>query len=240
MDIAHLLKFYANPLGKIAQEELTQLTDVWIKNVNSRSLFIGFPFPLVPRDSDSYLYLMDRHIGATLYPLRTKNKVALIDLEFIPLPDESVPHIVIIHCLEFASSPAKFMREVWRVLQPEGLVHIIAPNRRSIWSHLDSSPFGHGNPYSMSQLSDLVKTSQFDIIEKKRGLFTLPHQSWQPSIITTAQHYLIKTFVPKLSGVIAMELKKRVYCKALPKERKRLATPTSAIRARVSSFEDRG
>jgi SAM-dependent methyltransferase len=240
MDITEIIKFYQSRTGQIVKDELTtHISQALSQNVTSH-LFIGAPFALIKNDAPGNIYFMDRNIGATIFPSKNHNKVALIDLEQIPLDDQSISQITIVHCLEYASSPLKFMRELWRILAPEGTLRIITPNRRSIWSHLDISPFGHGNPYSMSQLSTLAKESQFDIIKKDRSLFTPPYQAWVPQLITQSQSYLIKNFTPKLSGVIVMDLRKRVYCSALPKDRKRLATSEPATRARISSFDERG
>lgn len=239
MDISDLIRFYKTPLGKIVSEELSTFVKADNK-INGHHLYVGFPFSFIQTSPRLEIYLMDRNIGAIRYPSTKCNKVALTDLNTIPLPDESMQQITIVHCLEFAANPKKFMRELWRVLTPEGTLKVIVPNRRSIWSHLDISPFGHGNPYSMSQLSTLAKECQFDIILKQRGLFILPHKSWQPSLITHVQQYLVKNITPKLSGVIIMNLTKRVYCRTLPNERKRLPTSESIIRAKASSFEDRG
>lgn len=240
MDITEIIKFYQSRTGQIVKDELAPLVQQKNTYNGTPHLFIGAPFALIQNEAPENIYLMDRNIGATIFPSQNKNKVALIDLEQIPLDDQSISQITIVHCLEYASSPLKFMRELWRILAPEGTLRIISPNRRSIWSHLDMSPFGHGNPYSMSQLSTLAKESQFDIIKKERGLFTPPYQAWVPQLITQSQGYLIKNFAPKLSGIIVMDLKKRVYCKALPKDRKRLATSEPATRARISSFDERG
>lgn len=237
MDISILIKFYDSPLGCATKNELSQFFST---HDNAPHLFLGFPFPFLKQDSKNNIYLMDRTIGATIYPHPQCNKVALTDLDLIPFADQSISRITIVHCLEHAPSPEKFLRELWRILAPEGTLKIITPNRRSIWSHLDISPFGHGNPYSMSQLSKLAKDSQFDIITKERGLYTPPYQTWVPQIVIQSQGYLIKNFAPKLSGVIVMDLRKRVYCSALPKDRKRLATSEPATRARISSFDERG
>lgn len=237
MDISDLIRFYNSSLGQTVKTELARFISTPNRDPH---LFIGFPFPLLKQDSKDNIYLMDRTIGATTYPSSRGNKVVLADLEQIPFEDQSIHQITIIHALEYTSAPAKFMRDLWRILAPEGTLRIIAPNRRSIWSHLDISPFGHGNPYSMSQLSTLAKESQFDIIKKDRGLFTPPYQAWVPQLITQSQGYLIKNFAPKFSGIIVMDLKKRVYCKALPKDRKRLTTSEPATRARISSFDERG
>ena len=42
---------------------------------------------------------------------------------------------------------------MWRVLAPSGRV-IVVPNRRGPWARADNTPFGHGRPYSRSQITN--------------------------------------------------------------------------------------
>jgi hypothetical protein len=35
------------------------------------------------------------------------------------------------------------------------------PNRRGAWSRMETTPFGHGRPYSRGQLTNLLRETQF-------------------------------------------------------------------------------
>ena len=54
---------------------------------------------------------------------------------------------------------------MWRVLAPEGRLLLIVPNRRGVWARLDTTPFGHGRPYSRGQLERLLTDALFTPIE---------------------------------------------------------------------------
>ena len=48
------------------------------------------------------------------------------------------------------------LRQLWRVLAPEGRLLIVAPNRASLWAQMERSPFGHGRPFSRSELDAIA------------------------------------------------------------------------------------
>ena len=62
-----------------------------------------------------------------------------------------------VHSLELAEQARPLLREVWRVLKPEGRLLVIEPNRRGPWARFDTTPFGHGHPYSRGQLERLLQ-----------------------------------------------------------------------------------
>ena len=68
------------------------------------------------------------------------------------------------------------MMLVWRVLSPSGRLLIVTPNRRGLWARFDSTPFGHGRPYSRGQLTQLMRESQFTPTYWGRTLYTPPFE----------------------------------------------------------------
>jgi len=58
----------------------------------------------------------------------------------------------VVHALETSDSPAEVLSEIWRILTPGGRLIAITPNRRGLWARMDTTPFGHGRPYSRSQI----------------------------------------------------------------------------------------
>lgn len=244
MDISYLLKFYASPLGISVQKRLTPLIyDIWPALKGDTFVCHGFPFPFFEKMNiytNRKIVFMNPQIGVINYPESGKNITALVNEDEFPLQDGSVDHLLLIHSFEYSQTPKKFLREIWRILAPEGRAIIIVPNRRSLWSQFDHTPLGHGKPYSMGQLSQLLKESQFSICQKKRCLYIMPSEFWNRVITSPMMEAFNKTFAHKLSGIIAIEFKKQVYCGSLPKERKRLLITPSPIRAKLSSLDDIG
>ena len=66
------------------------------------------------------------------------------------------------------------LRELWRVLTPAGRLIVVAPNRASLWAQLETSPFGHGQPYTRGQLERLLVQSLFQPEAWDSALFMPP------------------------------------------------------------------
>ena len=92
----------------------------------------------------------------------------------LPLADASVDRLLGVHCLEASERVGPLLREMWRVLTPEGRLLLIVPNRRGIWARLDTTPFGHGRPYSRGQLERLLTDALFTPLEWTSALFMPP------------------------------------------------------------------
>ena len=72
--------------------------------------------------------------GAPAAPLPTAWKAALVtDSTALPFPEASVDLVVLPHALEFSADPHATLREVQRVLVPEGRVAISGLNPASLW-----------------------------------------------------------------------------------------------------------
>ena len=78
---------------------------------------------------------------------------ALVDELELPLPDAAVDRVLLVHALEMSHDATALLREVWRVLASGGQLLAVVPNRRGLWARMDTTPFGHGRPYSRSQIT---------------------------------------------------------------------------------------
>ena len=56
--------------------------------------------------------------------------------------------------------------------------HRRRPNRRGLWARVDSTPFGHGTPFSRSQLAKLLKEALFSPEEWQHALY-MPPFGWR-------------------------------------------------------------
>ena len=75
-------------------------------------------------------------------------RVALTEEGELPLPDYSVDRVILVHGMETTELRQHLLAEIWRVMAGTGRLIVVAPNRRGLWSHTDSTPFGHGHPFS--------------------------------------------------------------------------------------------
>src|SRR5258708_19837064 len=99
--------------------------------------------------------------GVVKWPTDRPGLAALVDELEMPLPDSAVDRVLLVHALEMARDPIALLREVWRVLAAGGRLLIVVPNRRGVWARLDTTPFGHGRPYSRSQITQLLPEPSF-------------------------------------------------------------------------------
>lgn len=89
------------------------------------------PVPLPPVD-ESLSTLMPLPVGAALH----------CDFDALPFPNQSLDLVLLPHALELARDPHDTLREVERVLVPEGRVVIIGLNPASLWGLRQR--LGHG------------------------------------------------------------------------------------------------
>jgi SAM-dependent methyltransferase len=165
LDAGELQFFYDRELGQIARRFIrTRLREVW-PNVKGMSVLgLGFATPyLRPFQGEAarIIALMPAQQGVAYWPARDGNLAALADESALPLPDACIDRVVIAHVLETSETLRPLLRQVWRVLTPSGRVVVIAPNRTSLWAQVETTPFGHGRPFTRTQLNRLLTDAMF-------------------------------------------------------------------------------
>lgn len=104
----------------------------------------------------------------------------------IPIDTHSIDIVILPHTLEFNENPHQVLREVNRVLKPEGIVMLLGFNPWSLW-HLprflpkakDTVPW-NGKFISRSRVIDWLKLLNFKV-EKNHGCCFLPVAKYQSS-----------------------------------------------------------
>ena len=99
--------------------------------------------------------------GVVKWPTTRPALAALVDEYEMPLPDAAVDRVLLVHALEMTTDAAALLREVWRVLAAGGRLLAVVPNRRGLWARMDTTPFGHGRPYSRTQINQLLRETWF-------------------------------------------------------------------------------
>ena len=49
----------------------------------------------------------------------------------------SVDFVLVVHGLELTDRRSEMLREIWRVLAPQGRALLVVPNRRGMWARFD-------------------------------------------------------------------------------------------------------
>jgi len=164
-DIASLQSFYASPLGVQVRDRIgCALAAHYPARSDERVMGLGFALPWLDEFAsrcERCFAMMPARQGAQIWPHAGCVASCLVGEENLPLPDSCLDRVVLVHALEYVENAGEALRELWRVLVPYGHLIIIVPNRHGLWSSADHTPFGNGEPYSRSQLSQLLRESGF-------------------------------------------------------------------------------
>ena len=138
-----------------------------------------------------------------------------VEEDALPFADLSMDRVLLVHGLENAENARRMLREVWRVLKDDGRLMVVAPNRMGLWAHVESTPFGQGQPYSPGQLGRLLAASLFRV-ERRDSVLYLPPSS-RRIVLRSARLFETagRRLVPQLAGLTINEAVKDVYA-ALP------------------------
>jgi SAM-dependent methyltransferase len=165
VDVTDLRAFYASALGGVACRLVGRAIDrFWGPLVGLRVLGLGYAVPYltaVRPECERCLAFMPASQGVVNWPSTGPSASALVDPLMMPLPDASIDRVLVVHALEVVESPSELLHEAWRILTPGGRIIVVAPNRRGVWARMDNTPFGQGQPFSRSQLKDLMRQTLF-------------------------------------------------------------------------------
>ncbi|MBN9534787.1 MAG: methyltransferase domain-containing protein [Alphaproteobacteria bacterium] len=163
-DAPKLADFYEGPMGRVVRRTiLRRLQPLRPARPVTNALGFGFAVPYLGTlqgEAQRVAAFMPMQQGIVAWP--AGRPLTVVGEEFaLPFPDEMFDFVLMIHGLEAAEAVRPMMRQVWRVMAPEGRLVIVAPNRNSLWSQFERSPFGWGHPYSRTQLDALLHESMF-------------------------------------------------------------------------------
>jgi len=226
IDAELLRDFYGTPLGQVVRRLLAQRIRARWRHLKGGTLMgMGFATPFLGsfRGEVSRLgALMPTGQGAVVWPPHGKVLAALIENEQLPLPDNSVDRILAVHCLETAERARPLLREMWRVLAPEGRILMVVPNRRGVWARIDATPFGQGQPYSRGQLERLLSGAMFTPLDWSTALYFPPLDQRVLLRSVNAFERVGRRVFPSFAGVIVVEARKEMVApvgKAAPARR---------------------
>ena len=182
MDVTEFREFYDRPLGLTVRRLLrNQIRARWTRVHGEVVIGLGFSTPYLDAFRGEAAVvggLMPAGQGVLAWPADGARHCALVEEDALPLPDSSVDRLLMVHALELAEQVRPLLREVWRVLKPEGRLLLVVPNRRGPWARLDTTPFGHGHPYSRGQLERLLMGTMFGPVGWSCALM-MPPVDWR-------------------------------------------------------------
>ncbi len=213
-DILELRDFYDRPLGSLVRRVISQrIRARWSRLPGATLIGVGYAVPFLSSfrsEAGRIGALMPATQGATTWPSSGGVCTALYEDEMLPLPDASVDNLLLVHCLEGSGNVRRMLRELWRVLKPEGSLIIVVPNRRGVWARMDTTPFGHGQPYSPRQLERALKEALFSPVDWSGALHMAPVDRAFVRRTGLAIERLGARIWPPFAGVIIVEARKEL------------------------------
>lgn len=210
-----LQAFYQTRLGRLAaQAAQARLRAAWDGFGGLDVLGIGYPQPYLEpfaKAARRCILAMPQEQGAIPWDLGQGNVVLLSERARLPLMDNVFDRVLIAHGLEESDCPQRLLREVWRVMAPEGRLIVLVANRAGLWARSEAQPFGHGRPYSRGQLAELLRGAALEPLASARVLFAPP---WDfPLMLALAPRLeeLGAALALPLGGVLLMEAIKRQH-----------------------------
>src|ERR1700674_5771992 len=149
LDVVDLRNFYGQALGTVARRFVGRgIRARWQDVHGLRMLGIGYPTPylgLFRAEAERCLAFMPAAQGVVKWPSDRPALAALVDEDELPLPDAAVDRLL-----------------------------LVVPNRRGVWARIDTTPFGHGHPYSRPQITHLLRETWFTPTGWDEALYVPP------------------------------------------------------------------
>jgi SAM-dependent methyltransferase len=215
VDVLALQKFYASPLGEAVRRAASRRLRALWPNADGRDMLgLGYAAPYFDgyrADARRTVLMMPAAQGAEPWPAEGGGLTVLSSEPRLPFMDAIFDRVLLVHALEEADEPHTLLREVWRVMAPEGRLVSIVANRWSLWAQSDRTPFGSGRPYSRTQLAALLSDALFEPVVSARALYA-PPSTWTPFVRAAEAFERVGELVwPAQGGLVLMEAVKRLY-----------------------------
>jgi SAM-dependent methyltransferase len=172
---AALDQWYSSPLGHyLASEIRDRLDDLLSTSFGYYTVHLGCQ-PSEVRLLEGCRTKHVFHLGQC-----QSGSDAEIDLTSLPVATDSTDLVVLVHALSQSRDPHALLREVNRVLIPDGKLIIVDFNPVSLWglrhlfqSWLDEAPWG-GHYYTTRRIKDWTGLLGFDLLHSGRAGYVLP------------------------------------------------------------------
>jgi SAM-dependent methyltransferase len=216
-DVIDLRDFYLTGLGQVARRMIRRaIRRAWPDLRGMRLLGIGYATPFltaISPETERAVALMPASLGVLGWPPDGPNLVCLAEEGELPFADYSIDRVLLVHAIETSENVGQMLKEIWRILAGGGRLLVVAPNRRGIWARLDRTPFGSGRPYTMSQLSQLLRDELFTPVGSDAALFIPPARKRMILRAAAAWERIGDRWFPTFAGVVLIEATKQIYAK---------------------------
>ena len=208
-------QFYGSPRGNVACRLLrARLLDLWPSLSRLSVLGVGYPAPYLRAwqgQAERCIAAVPAQVGVARWPTVGANLCCTVEEDALPFPDLFFDRVVLVHGLEASENARGLLREVWRVMKDDGRLLVVVPNRVGLWAHVESTPFGHGQPYSPGQIGRLLAASLFRVERRDFALYLPP--VWFRPVLRSGRLWerAGRWLAPQLGGVSVTEAVKDAY-----------------------------
>ncbi len=207
--------FYATALGLMTARLVRERLAAFWPDLRGRSVLgLGYagPFLRLWREGAARcIAVTPAQLGPARWPPAQPNLCCTAEEDALPFPDLCFDRILVVHGVEGAENARRLLREVWRVLKDDGHLLVVAPNRRGLWAHLETTPFGYGQPFSLGQIERLLSSSMFRMERRDWALYLPPTRLRLMLRGARFWERLGHQLVPQLGGLVVVEAVKDVY-----------------------------
>jgi SAM-dependent methyltransferase len=234
VDVLALQQFYASPMGQAAQAMAgRRIYDAWGDCQGQDVLGFGYTTPYLSSwqpTARRTIAFMPATQGVERWPSRALNLSCIGDEDRLPFAEATFDRILCVHALEEAENARTLLRELWRVLAPEGRLMVCVANRSGLWARVEATPFGQGRPFSRSQLSGLLVDTMFQPVAWSRALYA-PPLSWKVAAGGASETWeaVGEKAWPALGGLLLVDAVKRLYADSLPRGGRRVLMAQPAV-----------
>jgi SAM-dependent methyltransferase len=209
-----LADFYESPVGQTARRMIhRRLLMMTPARRPTNVLGFGFAVPYLRAmlaDAQRVVAFMPAQQGVVAWPAGRSLTVLGEEL-LLPFADETFDLVIMVHGLESAESVRPMMRQVWRVMAPEGRLLLVVPNRASLWAQAERSPFAHGRPYLRGQLDMLLRESMFAPQRWESALYFPPLKKRRFIGTGNGWERVGQVLWPRLAGVHLVDSSKSLF-----------------------------
>ena len=149
---------------------------------------------------------------------RNAPTVLLHDFAELPFASQSIDLVVLPHVLEFTAEPHQVLREVERILIPEGRIIICGFNRTSLWGARQMTGRMTGRYFlpkegefiSATRMKDWLKLLNMEVKQADFGCYVPPYETDKWLQRFTFMEQIGERWWPHLGAVYMMQAIKRV------------------------------
>ena len=212
-DVLELRQFYASDLGRAARLMVgRKVVEAWGDAHGLDVLALGYATPFVASLAPAARRVvagMPAQQGVEIWPAGARNLASLVGEDALPYANALFDRILLVHAIEESPDPIALLREVWRVLAPSGRVIVAVAARNGLWANSEKTPFGHGRPYTRSQLAELLREAELEPAGWTRALY-VPPAGWLAGWAEGFEQAGSRLW-PGFAGLVLMEAVKQTF-----------------------------